>query len=232
MTQTFKEAFYFFKKNLLKLLAYSFVIGILVVLIAQLLVPLFFGGMEAEEIGPDTIRPFAQLMNLLIQPIYTGGLITLIYSLATEQGRSIANCLLAGLKRWPYMLLANVITTFLIFSGLMLFVLPGIWLFSRLFLVPYLVMLKRQTPFTAIINSFQLTKGYSMKILLDVTLLIILIFVLLLLLSVLQMLLPVLLLLVLLLFQSMAYVIYYRHYEILTAVSDNQEQAIEKDEEA
>lgn len=223
MTQTLTQAFYFFRKNWLKLLAYSFVIGIIIILLAQLLVPLFFSGMAAEDIGPDNIKPFAQLMNLLIQPIYTGGLITLIFSLATGQGRSIANCLLAGVLRWPYMLLASVITTFLIVSGLMLFILPGIWLFSRLFLVPYLVMLNRQTPFAAIINSFQYTRGYSMKILLDITLLLILFFIMLLVLSVLQLMpsvLMVLVLLMLLLFQSMAYVIYYRHYEILFSPPD------------
>jgi len=215
MTQTFKEAFYFFRINLLKLLAYTFSIGILVILLAQLLVPFFFGGMSAEEISPETIRPFAQMMNLVIQPIYTGGLIALIFSLATEQGRGILNCLLAGIMRWPYMLLANVITTFLIFCGLVLFVLPGIWLFTRLFLVPYLVMLKNQTPFEAIANSYRYTKGYSMTILTDIVLLIIISIIFLLLLSFLQLAHPIVLLLFLLLFQSMAYVIYYRHYEIL-----------------
>ena len=215
MTQTFKEAFYFFRKNLLKLLAYTFSIGILVILIAQLLVPVFFGGMTVEEIGPETVRPFAQMMNLVIQPIYTGGLIALIFSLATEQGRGILNCLLDGIKRWPYMLLANVITTFLIFCGLILFVLPGIWLFTRLFLVPYLFMLKKQTPFEAIINSYHYTKGYSMTILLDIVLLLIISFIFLLILSFLQLLHPMLLLFILLLFQSMAYVLYYRHYDIL-----------------
>ena len=227
MTNTFKQAFYFFRFNLLKLLAYTFSIGILVVLIAQLLVPVFFGGMSAQEITPETIRPLAQLLNLVIQPIYTGGLIVLIFSLATEQVKGILACLLDALKRWPYMLLANVITTFLIFTGFMLFVLPGVWLFSRLFLVPYLVMLKNQTPFEAIKNSYQYTKGYSLTILLDVVLLIIISFLLLLVLSFLQLLHPILLLFFLLLFQCMAYVLYYRHYEILI---DTQVKSIEKND--
>ncbi|MCW8929652.1 MAG: YciC family protein [Gammaproteobacteria bacterium] len=227
MTQTFKEAFYFFRKNILKLLAYTFSVGILVIIIAQLLVPLFFGGMTAEEIGPETIRPFAQLMNLVIQPIYTGGLIALVFSLATDQGRGILNCLFEGVKRWPYMLLANVITTFLIFCGILLFVLPGIWLFSRLFLVPYLVMLKRQTPFEAITNSYNLTKGYSMTILVDIILLLIISFVLLLVLSFLQLLHPLFLLFFLLIFQCLVYVLYYRHYEILM---DSQVKSLENNE--
>lgn len=215
MTKTFKQAFYFFRINLLKLLAYTLSIAVLVILIAQLLIPIFFGDVSVEEIGAESIKAFAQVMNLVIQPIYVGGLIALIYSLATEQSKGVFNCLLEGIKRWPYMLLANVITSFLIFAGFLLFVLPGIWLFTRLFLVPYLVMLKKQTPFEAITNSFVYTKGYSMSILVDIILLVIISFIFLLILSVLQLLYPYLLLFFLLLFQSMAYVLYYRHYEIL-----------------
>ena len=215
MTNTFKEAFYFFRNNLIKLLTYTFSIGILVVLLAQLLIPLFFGGMPAEEVTRETIEPFAQVMNLLIKPIYTGGLIVLIYSLAMGQGKGILNCLLAGIIRWPYMLIANVMTSLLIFVGLLLFLLPGIWLFTRLFLVPYLVMLKKQTPFEALINSYQYTKGYSFTILNDIVFLVVIFFLGVLLLNFLQVLYPILLLILLLLFQSMAYVVYYRHYDIL-----------------
>ncbi|MCU7938728.1 MAG: hypothetical protein KZQ64_09305 [gamma proteobacterium symbiont of Bathyaustriella thionipta] len=221
MTNTFKEAFYFFRKNLLQLLTYTFSIGIVVILLAQLLVPLFFGGMSAEEISPETIKPFAQLLNLLIKPIYTGGLIVLIFSLATAQNKGVFNSLLAGIMRWPYMLIANVLTSLMIFFGLMALFVPGIWLFSRLFLVPYLVMLKNQTPFEAVFNSFQYTKGYSMTILTDVFFLVMVFIFGIVILSVLQLLHPLVILLFLLLFQTMAYVVYYRHYEILLDKNQN-----------
>ncbi|WP_198264631.1 hypothetical protein [sulfur-oxidizing endosymbiont of Gigantopelta aegis] len=215
MTQTFKEAFYFFRSNVLKILTYTFAIGLLVLLIAQLLIPVFFDGVSAEEINQESIRPFAQLMNLVIQPIYTGGLIVLIYSLAKEQGKGVLNSLYAGVLRWPYMLLANVITSFIIFGGLLLFVLPGIWLFSRLFLVPYLVILKNKTPFEAIIDSFKLTKGYSLTILIDIIILVMLFVVGFVFINLVQLANPIILLAYILIFQSMAYVLYYRHYEIL-----------------
>ncbi len=215
MTQSFKEAFYFFRTNILSLSAYIFSIGLLVILLAQLLVPLFFDGTSPENINHETLRPFVQVMSLIIQPIYVGGLITLLFSLASNQKKGVFSCLLVGIKHWPYMLLANVITSFLIFTGFMLFILPGIWLFSRLFLVPYLVVLKKQTPFEAITNSYIYTKGYSMTILVDIVLLIIISFLFLLILSIFQLANIMLLLLFVLFFQTMAYVIYYRHYEIL-----------------
>ena len=164
MTKTFKQAFYFFRINLVKILAYSFAIGIFMALLAQLLIPLLFGGTPTEELDLETIKPLIQIVHLLVKPIYMGGLIILIYSIAKEQNRGVFSCLLSGVLRWPYMVLAYVLVTLLIFAGMMFFILPGIWLFSRLFLVPYLVMLKNQTPFEAIVNSFQCTKGYSLTI--------------------------------------------------------------------
>ena len=217
MSLTLKQAFYFFRRNIVRLLGFALAIGILVVLLAQILTPIFLGDLKAEDINPDTIRPFAQFMNLIIKPIYTGGLIALISSLATGQGKTIFNCLWLGILRWPFMFMANVMTSLVIFAGLMLFVLPGIWLFTRLFLVPYLVMIDRQSPLNAMINSYQYTKGYSLTIFNDILILVVIFIVLLLILGFLQVLHPLILLLVILLFQSMANVLYYRHYEILVA---------------
>jgi hypothetical protein len=220
MSTTFKEAFYFFRHNLMKLIAYTLLIGILVIILAQILVPLFFAGLEAEQITSEVIEPFAQLMNLLIKPIYTGGLIILIDSLAhaishEKQEKSIISCLFSGIKRWPFMFMANLLTSMLVFVGLLVFILPGIWIFSRLFLVPYLVMLDKQSPFTAIRNSFIYTRGYSLILLNDIIFLIVIFFLGILVLNFLQLLYPLLLLLLLLIFQTMANVIYYRHYEVL-----------------
>ncbi len=113
------------------------------------------------------------------------------------------------------MFMANVMTSLLIFAGLMLFVLPGIWLFTRLFLVPYLVMIDRQTPLNAIINSYEYTKGYALTLFNDILILVIIFILSILLLGSMQLLHPLVLLLLILLFQSMANVLYYRHYEIL-----------------
>jgi hypothetical protein len=228
MTKTFKEAIYFFRKNLGKLLAYSFSIGILIFILAQLLIPVFFADMAAEEITQETIEPFAQILNLIIKPIYTGGLIVLIYSLASGQKKSILQSLFAGIIRWPFMLLVNLMSSLLIFAGLLLFILPGIWLFSRLFLAPYLVMLKNQSPFEALFKSYQYTKGYSLTILNDIVFLMVIFFIIILLLNVMQFLYPLILLALLILFQCILYVLYYRHYEILLTKNKTDELNVDK----
>lgn len=215
MTTTLKEAFFFFRHNFTSLITYTLIVGILVVVVPQFLNSLFMTDSVPTDGTPQPIQPFVQILNLIIQPVYYGGLIILIFSLASGEVRSILNCLMAAILRWPYLFLANIITTVMVVGGLALFILPGIWLFSRLFLVPFLVLLKNQTPFQAIMNSYQVTRGYSLTILSDMFFLVIVFIIAILLLNTLQILHPLALLLLILLFQSLANIIYYRHYEIL-----------------
>jgi len=216
MTQTFKQSYYFLRQNILKLLGFTLLMGALLVLIAELLMPFFIDPLDTSQtISLETIEPFAQMLNIVIKPIYTGALIILILSLAKTETKTMLNCIFAGILRWPFMLVANIMTSFLIFIGFLAFILPGIWLFTRLFLVPYLVMIDNQSPLNALINSFKYTKDYSLTILSDIVILIVILIFIVLILSLMQLLLPVLLLVLLLLFQTMAHVIYYRHYEIL-----------------
>ncbi len=216
MTQTFKQSYYFLRQNILKLLGFTLLMGALLVLIAELLMPFFIEPLDtSDKISLETIEPFAQMLNIVIKPIYTGALIILILSLAKTEAKTMLNCIFAGILRWPFMLVANIMTSFLIFIGFLAFILPGIWLFTRFFLVPYLVMIDNQSPLNALINSFKYTKDYSLTILSDIVILIVILIFIILILSLMQLLLPVLLLILLLLFQTMAHVIYYRHYEIL-----------------
>jgi phosphoglycerol transferase MdoB-like AlkP superfamily enzyme len=82
-------------------------------------------------------------------------------------------------------------------------------------------MLENHTPFEAVMKSYQYTKEYSFTILLDILLLIIGFVVGLLMLNVLQLLYPIVLLLLLLLFQTIVYILYYRHYDLLFNESIN-----------
>lgn len=225
MTQTFKQSFYFFRANLGKLLAYTFAIGILVMVVAQILINLFLEldpsqEFVLDETTLDSLQFISQFINVLIKPVYIGGLIIMIYSLAMEQAKGIGHCLLAGIMRWPAMVIANIMTLLLFGAGLALFILPGIWVFSRLFLVPYLVMLKNQSPLQALTNSYQYTKGYSFTILIDVSLLIIIFAAIVVIFSFLQIFNPLILLVLILLFQTMLSVVYYRHYELLVENAD------------
>ena len=221
MTSTLKEAFYFFRHNLYRLMMYTLTIGVMVVVLPQLFNSAIVVQPTTPEQSQQTIQPLVQILNLIIQPIYFGGLIMLIYSLAKGENKTIANCLMASLLRWPQLFLSNILTTLMVVGGLALFILPGIWLFSRLFLVPFLVLLRQQSPIQAISNSFQHTRGYSLTILSDIFFLVILFVVVILLLNMMQLLHPIILLIFILIFQSLANVIYYRHYEILLSADNN-----------
>jgi hypothetical protein len=199
---------------------YTLSVGILVVVLPQALNSLIGVETSVDVNSPENqaaLQPYIQVANLVIQPVYFGGLIVLIFSLVSSQRKTIFNCLAAALVRWPAMFLSNVITSVMIIFGMLLFIIPGVWLFTRLFLVPFLIMLNNQSALDAIGNSFKMTAGYSFTILNDIIFLILIFMLLIVLLSLLQILHPLILLLLILIFQSLAHVIYYRHYEILMA---------------
>jgi hypothetical protein len=210
MTQTLRESLFFFKNNVAKILLFIGSASLLFVVLIKLFMPLF-----VKELTVENIQQFAQAINLIFKPVITGGFITLLYSLAHGTDKTVLNCFLAGVMRWPQMLLSNLMTSLMIFAGLMLLIIPGIWVFSRLFLVPYLVMLDNQSPVNAIINSYHMTEGYTFKILNDVAILFLFLIAVVVILSIFQIVHLILLLIVLLLFQGLLQTLCYRHYEIL-----------------
>lgn len=217
MTRTLKESFFFCKNNSAKLLLYIVSVSLFFMLLIYMLLPLF-----VKELTPENIEQFIQIINLIIKPVYTGGFIVLLYSLAHTTEKTVLNCFLAGVMRWPQMLLANIMTSLMIFAGIMLFIIPGIWLFSRLFLVPYLVMLDSQSAIKAISNSYNMTEGYSFTILNDVAMLLFMLIAVVVIFSLLQIAHLFILIMLVLLFQGVLHVVCYRHYEILKNKKDSE----------
>ena len=88
-------------------------------------------------------------------------------------------------------------------------------------------MLNNQTPLSAIVNSYNYTKAYSLTLLTDMAFLVMLFISVFFVLGLLQLLYPFLILLFLLLFQTLAHVVYYRHYEILMEIVSEKNKSIE-----
>lgn len=72
-----------------------------------------------------------------------------------------------GLRVLPYYMLASAIQTFAVAGGLVLFVLPGLYLISRFICIaPVAVAEGHRTPLAIIRRSFQLTQGRGWQIIL------------------------------------------------------------------
>ncbi|MFO7786005.1 MAG: hypothetical protein ACQET7_02320 [Thermodesulfobacteriota bacterium] len=118
--------------------------------------------METEAAGLGFWLPFG--INFLFRPVYTGGLIWLISGLASGQERSFGECLSTGLRFWIDLLAVYIISTVIIFTGLLVLIIPGLIFFARLSLAEFGVVLEKMSPGQALLRSNNRVKGFTAEI--------------------------------------------------------------------
>lgn len=114
----------------------------------------------AGRIGGDA----AALLILVLMSL-VGQLV--IVRIAIEDGtggETLGDFLGTALRRLLPALAASLLQGMAVFAGLLLFILPGIWLFSRLCLATPLVATSHPDPIEALKRSWQLTDGQSLRI--------------------------------------------------------------------
>lgn len=79
-------------------------------------------------------------------------------------GDTLGDLLRTAVRRLLPALAASLLQGMAVFAGLLLFILPGIWLFARLCLATPLVATSQPDPIEALKRSWQLTDGQALKI--------------------------------------------------------------------
>lgn len=106
----------------------------------------------------------AWVFNMLLYPIYTAALIHLMALQA--QGKKPGNLELfrLALKSWQSLLILHIMSSVLFLCGLMLFILPGIWVMVRLAFSQFYLVLENLNPIEAIQKSFLATRKHMAAI--------------------------------------------------------------------
>ena len=105
--------------------------------------------------------PFVSaVLGLIFYPLYTAPLIMLIAKRTGHEHPSNASLLAASLKIWLPFVLLTLIVGILIGVGLMLLIIPGIWVAIRLSLSEVFLVVGGLKPIDAISASFATTKEY------------------------------------------------------------------------
>ncbi|MET0362656.1 MAG: YciC family protein [Sphingobium sp.] len=95
------------------------------------------------------------------------GSMALLSFLLHRQRPTVAEAMRLGLRALPFYLLASAIQTLVVAGGLMLFIVPGVYLVSRfLCIAPVAVTEHQRRPLAIIARSFQLTAGNGWRIIL------------------------------------------------------------------
>lgn len=151
-----QDAFYFFRRHLFA--------------IAQLCLPLVVLEALAEQLvarsqGPSGSPVFDILVGLLFYPLYTGALIYFLDARSNGDAPNAQALWSMALRLWPKFALLAAISTLFIMLGMSLFVLPGLWIMTKLVFAEYLLVLRGLTPLAAIKQSFELSRGWFWQIL-------------------------------------------------------------------
>ena len=119
---------------------------------------------DSENAAPLLL--VAWTFNLLIYPIYTGALIIFMAKRAQREQPENRELTAAAIKIWQPLFMVHIIGSGMTALGLMLLIVPGIYVLVRLSFAEFHLVLEGLKPLEAIQKSFQTTRPYFGLILL------------------------------------------------------------------
>lgn len=145
--------------------SFSRVWPLLILWVLVLFLPIFF--VENEYF---TLWPLLGYLGayLLITLFFYAAVYHRLYFVLLNKKGGFFEALLFGLKKLPFLIIALIISTFLICLGLGIFVFPGLYLVVVFWFYFPLILFGNLGPFAAFSHSFELIKGYWWKTLIVV----------------------------------------------------------------
>lgn len=120
------------------------------------------GYVQAEMLEASQIDLFREPITIIkdsIGLLATAAIYALANARVTGQSLGISRALRAGLHSWPALWWTYLISGLAIFGGLLLLILPGLYLMARLSLIGPIVVGERISGGAAMRRSFELTQG-------------------------------------------------------------------------
>ncbi len=144
----------------------KFFIVIFPIYVIQFLVYLAFGSVPGNEFGTSSSSTnIAQqsLSNLLT--LYSYALaILLIDDIFKEKSRSVSNYFYQALYFFPKIIGIGLITGILVVFGLLLFILPGLYISARLMFAPYIGLMENRPILDSVKKAYEITEGKGWKL--------------------------------------------------------------------
>ena len=151
-----RDSFYFFQRNLGAIVQLCLPLVILEAVLQQVL---------DRTLGPEAFTGYSMIVGLLVYPLYTAALILFLDARSRGESPRTADVLAMALTLWPRYALLTAMSTLLILLGLSLYFLPGLWLMVTLAFAEYLLVLRGMPALAAMKESFRLTRGHFLRIL-------------------------------------------------------------------
>lgn len=155
--QILRDAWYFYSRNLLQI----------VLLCGPLLLLEALSAYAWEQSqGSPLVLSQGLLLGLLFSPLYQGMLIYFLASRSSSTAVSAGQLFSATLRIWPTFAVLTGLGTMIKGLGMLMLILPGIWIAVKLLFADYLVVLRQLQPIDAMRESLRLTTGHFWNIVL------------------------------------------------------------------
>jgi len=151
-----QDSMYFFRRNFASILTLCLPLVILEAVTKQWL-----------AVGQNSAT-WQLLIGLLFYPLYTGALILFLDAKTRGEVPTTRDLFATTLIMWPKFAVLTILSTLLIMAGMSLFILPGVWVMIKLVFSEYLLVLRGMGPLQAMRESFKMTQGHVVRILLCV----------------------------------------------------------------
>ena len=144
----------------------KFFIVIFPIYVIQFLVYLAFGSVPGNEFGtsPSSANIAQQFLSNLLT-LYSYALaILLIDDIFKEKSRSVSNYFYQALYFFPKIIGIGLITGILVVFGLLLFILPGLYISARLMFAPYIGLMENRPILDSVKKAYEITEGKGWKL--------------------------------------------------------------------
>ena len=144
----------------------KFFIVVFPIYVIQFLVYLAFGSVPGNEFGtsPSSTNIAQQFLSNLLT-LYSYALaILLIDDIFKEKSRSVSNYFYQALYFFPKIIGIGLITGILVVFGLLLFILPGLYISARLMFAPYIGLMENRPILDSVKKAYEITEGKGWKL--------------------------------------------------------------------
>ncbi len=158
MHTTLREAYYFSRNQFQPLLMIALVYALPSYIIELSLM--------AQEGKPD--RLYLAMINglfMCLSVIQFGAAVLYIDSLSKGQSISVSQAISMAINRMGALLILNLLMGIAVLGGLMLMVLPGLYLVYKLLFAEFYLLLQNQDPVKALKSSYKSTTGFAAELL-------------------------------------------------------------------
>ncbi len=133
-------------------------------LVAYLIMPL--EGMDPVDVteymsGNLTSIMIASLIAIVLSVSFTGGLMIAYQSIMMQKNSNPINALFAGFQKFFPLFGATILSSLLIFLGLILLILPAFYFMGRLYLFPAYIMFKNKGVMDSLRSSWEATDEHG-----------------------------------------------------------------------